>query len=150
MNELRLHDLIFFTDRDLAKREFPGILLDAGLQIKIHDDHFNDTTPDEEWLTWVGEKGWFAITRNKGIRYKPIECDAVMYAGVGLFVMRGKWSHKELARGFLANMNNIERFLQKYEPPFIANVYNPTQSKPYGRVSMWLSYDEWKERYHTP
>ena len=74
------------------------------------------------WLGYVGERGWHAVTRNKDIRYTQIERDAVMIAGVGLFVMRGKWTHRDLAQGFVTNLPRIFRFLGKHPPPFIANV----------------------------
>ena len=143
MSEFRLLDLTLFTDRDLGTRIFPEILRSQGLTVEIHDDFFGDTTPDEEWLAFVGEKGWIALTRNKKIRYNPIERDAVFYAGVPLFVMRGRWRHDDLARGFTENISNIERFLSRHSPPFIAHVYLPSKSKPNGRVALKLSHQEW-------
>lgn len=45
MSERR--ELVFFSDRDLA-REFPALLVAAGVRIERHDDHFGPETPDEE------------------------------------------------------------------------------------------------------
>ncbi len=144
MSEYRLPDQVLFTDRDLGTRKFPGPLKKHGLNVEIHDDHFDDDTRDEVWLSFVGEQRWIALTRNKKIRYNPIELETVMRAGVPLFVMRGKWTHAELAKGFIINLPSIERFLSKNAPPFIANVYMPTKSQPRGRVKLWLSYEKWK------
>ena len=60
--------VVFFTDRDLGK-DFPRILREADLTVERHDDHFRSDTPDEEWLTEVGRRGWIAITHDKRIRY---------------------------------------------------------------------------------
>ena len=64
--------MIFFTDRDLG-RSFPEILEDAGLQVRKHADLFRHDAADEEWLVEVGNRGWFAISRDRHIRYKPNE-----------------------------------------------------------------------------
>jgi len=145
MNELP--DPVFFVDRDLGRKIFPTILRDAGLHVEIHDDHFeDDTTSDPVWLGYVGKKGWIAVTRNKDIRYTEVERDAVMIAGVPLFVLRGKWDHKTFGLGFITNLPGILRFLERHDPPFIANVYLPTKSQPKGRVKTWLSYKEWLRR----
>jgi len=140
-------DCVFFIDRDLGRRIFPDILRSAGLRVEIHDDHFkDDTTSDPEWLHFVGQRGWVAVTRNKSIRYTEIERDAVMLAKVPLLVVRGRRDHRTLAEGFLVNLPKIYRFLENNSPPYIANVYLPTESQPSGRVKMWLSSEEWQQR----
>ncbi len=78
-------DYIFFTDRNLGKR-FPAMLADAGIRVEKHDDHFAIDTPDEQWLAEIGKRGWYAITYDQRIRYKPNEIQAVQYFTVGLFV----------------------------------------------------------------
>ena len=134
--------MIFFTDRDLGSL-FPRILTDAGLSIVRHSDEFSDErTPDEAWLKRVGDNGWYAISRDKKIRYRPNERQAVIREGIGLFLVMGNAPHEELALNFVDSVRIIERFCKRHQPPFIAGVYRPTpqqrakQRRPRGRVEL--------------
>jgi hypothetical protein len=122
------------------------MLIDAGLSVERHFDHFLDNTKDEEWLAEVGCRGWYAITHDRRIRSKPNEKAAVFKANVGLFVVIGKAPLPQLAENFIATFPKIKQFIEKHPAPFIAKVYRPdgktgelihTQS---GRVEMWESY----------
>lgn len=142
--------MIFFTDRDLGVT-FPRILSEQGLHVERHDDHFIDYTSDRDWLLEVGRRGWFAISKDRRIRYRPNERDAVMQAGVGLFLLIGNAPHSVLADNFAATISKIERFVQKNNRPFIAKVYQqpprpPGFKKQAGRVELWLSHEEWLKR----
>lgn len=141
-------DHVFFTDRDLGKM-VPRILREAGLRVERHDDHFAPTTTDEEWLAEVGRRGWVALSHNKRIRYVSRETEALMNAGVRAFMLIGKAPHRELAENFVASIRRIENFLDQHRGPFIAKVYRPSGEKAGGgvpgRVSMWLTLEEWVE-----
>jgi len=50
-------ELVFFTDRDLG-RQFPALLVEAGIRIERHDDHFTPDTPDEDWIREIGRRRW--------------------------------------------------------------------------------------------
>ena len=143
--------MIFFTDRDLGSL-FPQILSNAGLHVERHDAHFPDDTPDDVWLPEVGANGWFVVSRDKRIRYRQNELNAVMRAGVGLFLVVGRGNHKTLAENFISCIPKIVRFLNRNSPPFVAKVYRPSSaqvrrgSRKTGRVELWLSNDAWRER----
>lgn len=122
---------VFFTDRDLGKK-FPGILLQAGLTVERHADHFEAACPDEEWLREVGRKGWIAITHDQRIRYKPNELAAVINNRVALLVVIGQAPYPELAQSFVATYRRIESFIQSHQAPYIAKVYRPPASDPNG------------------
>jgi hypothetical protein len=136
--------LVFFTDRDLGK-QFPMVLKDAGITVERHDAHFAPSTPDEEWLEFVGRRGWIAITHDKRIRHKPNELSAVMGHRVALLIVVGKVPFAELARSFGATRTRIERFVAKHSPPYIAKVYRASTEELLrnpvapGRVEMWYS-----------
>ena len=133
---------VYFTDRDLGK-QFGEILRTHGLRVERHHDHFAPDTPDEVWLKEIGKRGWIALTRDRRIRYKPNERDAVMRHRVGLLVIVGAAPFPELARSFVATLPRIERFLSGQGPPFIAKVYRPSpaeinrRSDAQGRVELW-------------
>ena len=136
--------IVFFTDRNLGK-QFPNILLEAGISVERHIDHFPDNAKDEVWLTEIGRRNWYPITHDQRIRYKPNEKSAVIQAGVGLFIVVGrKATFSELAWNFIATLPKIERFIEKYLRPFIARIYRPDEkiralqrNRP-GRVEMWI------------
>ena len=147
--------VVFFTDRDLGT-SFARVLADAGLNVEKHDDHFAPTTSDEEWPAAIGQRQWFAITKNYRIRYQPNELDAVMRAGVGLFVVIGKnVRQKDLAENFVTVIDQVQRFLKSHIPPFIAKIYRPGSgqrqkgSGPQRQVQLWLSYTDWLRRFNS-
>lgn len=51
--------------------------------------HVPRGTPDEVWLTDCGERGWVVLTRDKRIRYRVLERNALQTAGVKAFVFTG-------------------------------------------------------------
>jgi len=137
----------FFTDRDLGKA-FPRILREAGIAVEEHSAHFAHDTPDDEWLTSVGARNWYVISHNRRIRYTPNERDAVVRAGVGLFLVIGKVPFTQLAQNFVNTRKRIERFIERHRRPFIAKVYRPeprelkrVPTSP-GRVELWLESDD--------
>ena len=133
---------VFFTDRDLGKR-FPEALATAGIQVEPHHAHFAHDTPDDIWLAAVGQRGWFALTHNKRIRYTPNEIAAVRAHGVGLFILVGRATMAELAQNFIASQDVVERFISANHRPFVAKIHrgplpsdNNQRSRP-GRVTLW-------------
>lgn len=122
------------------------MLIDAGLSVERHFDHFLDTTKDEEWLPEIGRCGWYAITHDQRIRYKPNEKAAVFKANVGLFVVIGKAPLPQLAENFIATFPKIIQFAEKHPTPFIAKVYRPDgktgelKHAHSGRVELWESF----------
>lgn len=138
---------VFFTDRDLGKG-FPNALIAAGLEVKLHQDHFPQNCPDAVWLEEVGKRGWVVITHDGRIRYKPNELDAVMKHGVALLVVIGAVPHRELAAGFVATLERILKFMEARKPPYIAKVYRPSSAevtrKPdaQGRIELWYPLPE--------
>lgn len=120
--------LVYFTDRDLGLR-FPEILSDAGLTVERHKDHFPHDCPDERWLKVIGKRRWVAITRDKRIRYKPNELEAVIRHRVRLLVVVGKAKYPELAESFVRTISRIEAFLARNDPPFIAKVLRPSPTE---------------------
>lgn len=142
---------VFFTDRDLGKL-VPKLLRKAGISVEGHSDRFPHDVKDEVWLTEVGRKGWFCLTHDKRIRYRPNEIAAVMRADVGLFILVGRATYQELADNFIKTLHKVERFVEKHKRPFIAKVSRPTKKlrlssreRP-GEVKLWLSYEQWLRR----
>ncbi len=129
---------VYFLDRDLGLR-FSIALKAAGLQVERADDHFRNTTPDEEWLPEVGRRGWVALTRDERIRYSPLAQTALMTSGAHLFVIVGKLTADEAAIVFLRHRLKVERLVASHSQAFIAKVRRD-------RVIPWLRHAEWVRR----
>ena len=86
----RLEPLVFFLDRNLGKHTIADALRQAGAEVQIHDDHFRQETPDEEWLREVGQRSWIVLTKDTQIRYRAHERAALRQAGVRAFVLVAK------------------------------------------------------------
>ena len=87
-------------------------------------EHFAEDTPDDEWLVEVGAKGWVVLTKDKRIRKRAVEKQAVIEAKVRIITLpSGEMTGQEMADVYLANRARIGRFLKNNKPPFIAVVY---------------------------
>ena len=78
----------FFVDRSLG-RKLASALTAAGVAAITHDELFAEDTPDEEWLTRAGREGWIVLTKDKLIRKRRLERDALIAANVRAFVFTG-------------------------------------------------------------
>lgn len=124
---------VFFTDRDLGAKIFPGILRQEGIGVERHVDHFAPDTPDNQWLPLVAKKGWYALSNDRGILRKDVERRVVMKAGVPLFILVG--GHvpvEQLAYNFVNTLSRIMKFINNNSPPFIAKIYRPNPVKAVG------------------
>ena len=106
-------------------------LRNAGAQVEICTEHFPRGTKDHIWLPEVGRRGWAVLSRNKRIRWTPIERQAVVHSKVSKFTLVGtRLTGAEIAKAFVKALPRMKRLLAKYDPPFFAKVYRD------GRVVM--------------
>jgi hypothetical protein len=59
---------VFFIDRSLGVEPIRTELVNAGLVVKVHDDHFARDEEDRVWLQAVGESGWVVLTKDQRLR----------------------------------------------------------------------------------
>lgn len=147
-------DHVFFTDRNLGKK-VPAILRGAGLKVESHLDHFTekdgtDSTPDEEWLPFVGRRGWILLTLDKRMNYRARQKDQIMMSGLRAFLFTGQATGERHAQNFLRSLPRIARFLARHEGPFIAKLRlsserDEAMGRP-GSVEMWTSSEQWHGR----
>lgn len=122
-----LPERVYFTDRDLGRKRFPGALSAAGLRVEIHDDHFRPDAEDVDWLPEVARRGWVVLSNDQKILRRPLEREAVRSAGATLLVLiGGDATASELAQNFLNTLSRVEAFLDRHSPPLIAKVYRPS------------------------
>jgi hypothetical protein len=60
-----------------------------GAQVQHAGVAFPRGTPDEEWLAACGERNWIVLTRDKHIRRRVLEREALQVHGVGAFAFTG-------------------------------------------------------------
>ncbi len=134
---------VYFTDRDLGK-QFPRLLIEAGLAVERHGDLFAPDGSDEQWLEHCGRHMRVAITHNSRIRYVPNELAALIRFEVTLLVLVGKASTVDLAKNFIRTLPQIEAKLTSLKPPAIVKVYRPSptelerSAEAAGRVELWF------------
>ena len=122
-NSKRPESFVFFLDRCLGRHVVADALKAAGAEVKVHADFFSDDAPDDEWLEWVGRRGWLVLTKDKRIRYRKSEFAAVRQTDVRLFVLiAGQITAVEMGEIFVKALNKMERLAIKYKEPFIARV----------------------------
>lgn len=76
---------VFFIDWCLGKT-VANALLEAGVHIEHHGDHFAQNTPDTEWLSVVGDRGWVVLTKDTMLGRNENELRAIARANVKVFV----------------------------------------------------------------
>jgi hypothetical protein len=78
---------VFFIDRSLGVEPIRTELINCGLVVEIHDDHFARDEEDRVWLKAVGERGWVVLTKDQRLRYRPLEISALRASNARVFVL---------------------------------------------------------------
>jgi predicted nuclease of predicted toxin-antitoxin system len=98
-------------------------LIDAGIAVEIHDDHFARDEEDRVWLRTVGERGWVVLTKDQRLRYRPLEIAALRASNARVFVLTaGNLRGIEIAAVFLSALPRICKLLQVLPGPFVARI----------------------------
>jgi uncharacterized protein with PIN domain len=111
--------ITFFVDRSLG--HIAGQLLrDAGATVQFHDDHFPQSAPDVEWIPTVGAKGWVVVTKDKRIRYRILERDAITAARLRVFVLASSkgLTGEQMGRMLVRNLRRMESLARKHSASF--------------------------------
>jgi predicted nuclease of predicted toxin-antitoxin system len=115
--------LVFFLDRCLESKTVIEALAGAGLDLRLHRDFFAPDCPDVEWLPEVTNNKWVVLTKDKGIRRRPIERQALLIPNARSFILTaGDMTGEEIADTFIRHLNRIQRIAKNEKPPFIATV----------------------------
>ena len=118
----------FFIDNNLS----PGLArgMKAFGEDVIHiTEIFPDDADDTDYLPRVGSEGWFLVTRDLRIRYRPAEKMALKQHGVGAFFMSGKNLQRcQLIQQLVRNWPRMKELANKTNVPFAFHV-PPTGKK---------------------
>jgi hypothetical protein len=133
--EKRLEPFVFFVDRSLGKNIVPQALIEAGIKVERHSDHFPDDAPDVLWLLKCGEEGWIALAKDKAIRSNETERQALFNASVAAFFLTSaNTTGEENANSILKGLSKIANLLEQQRRPFIARIDKD------GGVALWLDH----------
>jgi hypothetical protein len=114
---------VFFIDRSLGIDPIRTELVNVGLIVEIHDDHFARDEEDRVWLRKVGDRGWVVLTKDKRIRYRPLEAAALAASNVRVFVLTaGNLRGIDIAAVFVTALPRIFNLLRSVPGPFLASV----------------------------
>ena len=121
-----------FIDRSLGKHIIADRLRAEGMAVEVHDDHLPQDAPDEEWIALVGRMGWVAITKDRGVRYRAAELQAIRRHSARVIVIRMKnATGPDIAELLVKGRRRIARFAVKKPPPFLAGLYGSGAVKEY-------------------
>ena len=94
-----------------------------GISLETHDDHLPEDASDEDWIALVGRKNWLAVTKDKNIRYRSAELDAIKRHSARVIVIRMKnATGPEIADLLVSGKNRIARFAADTSTPFVAGI----------------------------
>jgi hypothetical protein len=115
--------LVFFVDRSLGRHFVPEAPRGLGASLEIHDDHFDKETKDADWIASVAGRGWVILTKDRRIRYGPLERAAVFAANARMFALTGgNLSGPEMAAVLTKQFEKMSRIAKSEPPPFIARI----------------------------
>jgi predicted nuclease of predicted toxin-antitoxin system len=116
-------DPVLFLDRSLGLEPIRARLLEAGVRVEVHRDHFADDARDEEWLSAIASRGWVILTKDQRIRYRPLELQALRKSHAKVFVLTaGNLKGSEIAAAFVSALPRIRWIAASERQSFLATV----------------------------
>lgn len=116
-------ELVLFLDECLGAHTVADALRAAGARVEVHVDHFREGTEDTEWLTALGARGWVVLTKDRAMRRRAAELEALRAAGLRVFALTAAHlSGPATAEAFVRALRRIAGLCQARRPPFIAAV----------------------------
>jgi hypothetical protein len=98
-------------------------LVQEGIQVELHDDHFAQGTPDAEWLPVVGARGWIVLTKDTRIRYRPNEKHALLAAEVRAFAFTsGSLNGPQMSEAIVKALPRMQKLLAAHPRAFVARI----------------------------
>jgi len=111
----------FFLDRNLGTRIVPGLLRDGGWNVTtlsdVYGEHHGQSIADDEWLEYAGRRGLTVLMKDKRIRYRSNELEALIRHKVVAFCLaQGTLDGPTQARVFLSHRRRIEALSETARP----------------------------------
>jgi hypothetical protein len=115
--------LVYFIDECLGRHFVAEALRGAGAQAELHHNHFRDGAQDAEWLPVVGKRKWIVLTKDRNIRRRDLEIQALVNARVRAFVLTAAdLTGPEQAAAFVRALPRMNRIASASHGPLIGRV----------------------------
>ena len=112
----------FFVDNNLSEQLARGMKA-FGEDVVHLREFFAPDTEDPVWLERIGSEGWFLITRDDRVRFRPAELTALKENQVGAFFLGGKNLNRcQLIQQVVRNWPRIKDFARRTRRPFAFRV----------------------------
>jgi len=87
------------------------------------EEEFSEDSEDVEWLPVVADKGWAILTKDKRIRRRALEREAISQSGGGAFILAASGLGGDaIAEAFVRALPHMIRIWNTRARPFIATV----------------------------
>jgi hypothetical protein len=111
--------LEYFVDRSLGSEIVPTALREAGLTVhrlvELYPGH--EDVDDNTWIADCTAQGWVLLTKDKRIRHRQAEIDAVKEAGARMFcIPSGNLTGRQMADRLVHNRHRIAQRAGKRGP----------------------------------
>lgn len=108
-----------FVDRAIGKGPVEA-LRSKGASVIHLDELFPQNTEDSEWLARAGRDGWIVLTKDKQIRRKQNEVDAIIENGVvAVVLVSGNMGRAEMSELFCRVLDKILDVAGRATPPAV-------------------------------
>ena len=116
----------FFLDRSLGRIAVPAALREDGWEVVTLAEHYgmprDEEVADTEWIAEAASQGWPVLMKDKRIRHRTAEIEAVVKHKARCFVItRGQLTSDDMARRFIVNKQAIYR-TSELPGPYIYSV----------------------------
>lgn len=110
----------FFFDNNLSPVLVAG-LRGLGEDVQHLRDVFPANTKDAVWIPKVAESGWILVTRDKRIRTRPLEAEALVRSGLSAFFFIQRrdpdlWGWAELV---VRRWREMKQLAERERKPFL-------------------------------
>ncbi len=91
-------------------------LIDMGFEVILHADRFGAGTEDVDWITIAAQENWLALTRDRGIKRRRIERQAVIEGPLKFFSLGSGnadlQTHIEVIRKHLISIKALGKYMR--------------------------------------
>ena len=128
-------EYIFFIDEAIGVHDVPDALRNAGVEVETVHDVLYSGALDEEWIEYVGRNKRLAITKDKRIRHREIELQAIKKHKAKVFrYTSGNLSGKEMAEIAVKALIKMQDFADRHNGPFIVSLTKGGRLNP---LNIW-------------
>jgi len=115
---------VFFIDHCLGTEKVAQRLRSEGAEVRVLvEEGFAEDSADVDWLPVVAEKGWAILTKDKRIRRRALEREAITQSGAGAFILAAAGLGGDaIAEALVLALPLMIRIWNTRTRPFIATV----------------------------